>query len=593
MSQNPATVQDQRDQLFDRAKYGEITGDYADAEAIRLGLGSLSHKPGPDEFRPEAVTHWTLPMAVAWIAYRDLEEVREWSAPYRAECLHWIWQRWRVGLDGPIQEGWHLDRRSKPTLSLLRIGAAIDCVEEKPPAMTIGEAQEALWIALQEGFFAASGIDTETDRRVEIPPLDWHELVVVEGKGEVDEVRRGLLGSGYRDPLVPSVAIRGLWREPVEKAMRLPALVRPDGDGYMPLYCAAQWIASESGQVNFSPEDPPRWRAAYTALLAAITSEKIRVVGLRSGEREIIPSHIFAGIQVDYPFEDPELELMVGPELYLRSYAYRDDEHWRGGFDDALIQKREDKWTRLMVDKPSVRRLWPGRPSKSSLATGALPLSMSPSGHGYMPLYCAAEWIATEGGTVDFEVNDEARWVPAFDALLSAIASEKVRVTGIGNQLREAVPAPVFADLRVFYPSGNADDSFLGTGSPFLQSWPYSQEEWRSGFTDKIVSNFEDEWTALMVEKGDVRSLWPSGSEPDKADGRTGLPGRPGKAKHLIEDEFRRRILAGILAPSLSAESHALLNWLIEAHPAAQRPTVRVIANNIRAGYREHSSRTK
>lgn len=74
---------DQREKLFERAKYGEISGEEADAEAVRLGLSRFSSEPGPDEFRPEDLTHWTLPMALAWIAYMDLKEVREWSAPYR------------------------------------------------------------------------------------------------------------------------------------------------------------------------------------------------------------------------------------------------------------------------------------------------------------------------------------------------------------------------------------------------------------------------------------------------------------------------------------------------------------------------------
>jgi hypothetical protein len=187
----------------------------------------------------------------------------------------------------------------------------------------------------------------------------------------------------------------------------------------------------------------------------------------------------------------------------------------------------------------------PATPDKLSLSTRALPLSMSPTGDGYMPLYCAAEWIATSGGRVDFDVSDETHWPPAFDALLSAIASEKVRVTGVHGHLREAVPAVVFSDLPVFYPSGNLSDSFLGTGASFLQSWPYDEKEWRSGYSDKITSQFEDQWTALMVEKGDVRKAWPFGLEEQKDDHRTGLPGRPSKAKHLLENELRRRASEG------------------------------------------------
>lgn len=586
--------QDQREQLFERAKHGEISGDEADVEAIRLGLGSLSSRPGPDAYRPEAEKHWTLPMAVAWIAYLDLDEVRQWSAPFRAECWHWIWQRWRVGFDGPVHEGWHLEQRSTPSLALLSIGEAVDAAEDDvPKATSVKQAREALWMALREGFFVSSGIDSQTGRRVEIPALEWHELVPVLGKGERDEVRHGLLGHGYSDVLLPSAAILGFWRKPVASTLRLPPLIRPDGDGYMPLYCAAQWIATKGGELDFPPEDPPRWRAAYDVLLAAITSERVHVVGLRGGEREKIAGHLFAGIQVDYPYYDADLDLITGAELYLRSYPYLDEEHWRRGFDDALIQRREDKWTSLMVDKAEIRRLWPAIPKKSGRSVGALPLSISPAGHGYMPLYCAAEWIATQGGSMDFDVAEEQNWVPAFDTLLSAIASEKVRATGIRGHLREPLPAAVFGDLRVFYPSGNTNDSFLGTGEPFLQSWPYDEDEWRNGYNDKITSNFVDQWSALMVEKGDIRALWPFDSHAASVPVSTGMPGRPSKAKHLIEDELARRAQSGSLAVSLALQAAELHAWLIKTHPYQPRPTKETIANGIRTAYRSLKGPTK
>ncbi|MEC5383070.1 hypothetical protein VSX64_19765 [Aurantimonas sp. C2-6-R+9] len=347
-------------ELFERAKLGEITGEEADAEAIRLGLGSLSRQPGADDYRPEAQTHWTLPMAVAWIAYLDLNEVREWSALYRAECFDWLWQRCRRGLDGPIYEGWHLEQRSKPTLALLGISAAIDRAEgEEALNMSIREAQEALWIALREGFFTASGIDTETNRRVEIPGLEWHELVAVEGRGEADEVRRGMMSTGYRDVLVPSVAVRGFWRRPVERVERLPPTVHPDGDGFMPLVCAAQWIATEGGGVQFDPADESRWAHAYDLLLSAIASEGVRVVGTRAGVREPVPGYHFAGCRVDYPFSDAPLDMIMSEDLYLRSYPYIDDEHWRSGFYDALMNRSHEFWVRLMVEKGDVRARWP------------------------------------------------------------------------------------------------------------------------------------------------------------------------------------------------------------------------------------------
>ncbi len=380
-----AKQQAQKDVLFERAKHGKITGDEADAEAIRLGLGSLSRKPGPDEFRPEALTRWTLPMTIAWIAYLDLEEVREWSAPYREECFHWIWQRWRVGLDGLVHEGWHLEQRSKPTLTLLGISSTYDVVEGgKQLAMSIGEAQEALWMALREGFFSASGIDNETGRRVEIPPLDWHELVPVQGHGGVDEVRRGLLGTGYREVLFPTVAVRGFWRRQPERQYSIPPIMPPEGEGYMPLFCAAQWIATKGGAVQFDPVDEEIWRPAFNELLDAIASEKVRVVGTRDGQREIVPGHHFAGCAVDYPYKDAELETILSEDLYLRSYPYIDDQHWRNGFDDALMNRWKVCWTRLLAEKGDVRARWPfetirvlktgapGRPTSMHMVTQEL-----------------------------------------------------------------------------------------------------------------------------------------------------------------------------------------------------------------------------
>ena len=217
LSRTGVDAQALKDELFRRAKYGEITGEQADAEAIRLGFDRLSGKPGPDEHRPELLAYWTLPMAVAWIAYLDLDEVREWSVPYRSKCFDWRWQSWRVGFDGPVHEGWHLEQRHKPTLSLLSLSSIYDNVSgDKELAMSVKSALEALWIALREGFFTATGIDTETGRRVEISQLDWHELVPVEAKDETDEVRRGLLGDGYRDVLFPAKPLRGFWRRPEE-----------------------------------------------------------------------------------------------------------------------------------------------------------------------------------------------------------------------------------------------------------------------------------------------------------------------------------------------------------------------------------------
>jgi hypothetical protein len=68
----------------------------------------------------------------------------------------------------------------------------------------------------------------------------------------------------------------------------------------------------------------------------------------------------------------------------------------------------------------------------------------------------------------------------------------------------------------------------------------------------------------------------------------SGMPGRPSKGKHLIEDEFRRRCETGEVLESLDGEAKALLAWYKDNYRTAQRPTVKTVTNNIRTSHRKY-----
>jgi hypothetical protein len=167
-----------------------------------------------------------------------------------------------------------------------------------------------------------------------------------------------------------------------ERGLKLPDTVPPDGPGYMPLYCAAQWIATHGGAVKFEPTDVPIWEDAYSQLLARIASNEVSITGMRDGVRQKIEGFLFAAIPVSYPFVDTPIELLLGDEMYLSSYTYLDEEHWKKGFDDSLQDRQGTKWSKLLALKSDVARWWtfknehvlpethtgaPGRPSAMHL----------------------------------------------------------------------------------------------------------------------------------------------------------------------------------------------------------------------------------
>jgi Resolvase, N terminal domain len=98
-----------------------LTPDEAEAQASLLGLEKLASTPDPLQFDPMREAWWTLPMAVAWIAWRSPDRVRECWDHYRLECWDWHFKEWRLGLDGPIHAGRFLEQRRPATLSLLML----------------------------------------------------------------------------------------------------------------------------------------------------------------------------------------------------------------------------------------------------------------------------------------------------------------------------------------------------------------------------------------------------------------------------------------------------------------------------------------
>ena len=190
--------------------------------------------------------------------------------------------------------------------------------------MSPGAAEQALLTALSIPCFKATGAIGLEEIRVSIPPIEWIDLKcfsdVREDYYSAAGARRGATGR-YDNVLVPRKAITLLWAASKPR-IPLPPLMRPDGPGYMPLFCAAQWIATSGGKVDFDPCDAGPWQSAFQELLDRISSNEVRISGVRDNTRQLIDGVVFAACQLDYLFSDAADELGWSEVYYLQSYPY-------------------------------------------------------------------------------------------------------------------------------------------------------------------------------------------------------------------------------------------------------------------------------
>ena len=357
---------DPRDELAEAVQYGRMTPNDAEAKLKELGLRPLAPQPNPADYNAMNEVWWSLPMTVAWIAWRTSADVREAWDRYRKELTYWKHEHWQVGFDGPVYEGFFLKPAAPASLSTLALTEIYRRAEGTQPkeALSIKDAKAALWTALSLGALEATGKLNDLAARVVIPEHEWRDLVDVERSGR-DEVRSEKIGlaalHGYVDLAFKSKAVTAIWspsrRE--DRGLVLSETIAPVGPGYFALFCAVQWIATRGGTRNLEQSYVPIWEQAYSELLARVSSNHVTVTGMRGGTREKIEGHLFASIVVDHPFKDISLDSILNDDLHLQSYGYTDEESWRRGFDDSLRNRRGIQWSQLMVLKSQIAEWWP------------------------------------------------------------------------------------------------------------------------------------------------------------------------------------------------------------------------------------------
>jgi hypothetical protein len=156
--------------LLMRAERGEITKQQAEAVAAAHGLEAFERRPELPRFDPKLKSHWSIVMAVAWIARRDFEVFREQDPEFCSEHIYWLYRESRgrahKAAEPVKRTGYLLETRRAPTVGrLARMDRASRVRGNVSSVMTIREAEAALWHALAEGRLAAHGFNSRTRLR--------------------------------------------------------------------------------------------------------------------------------------------------------------------------------------------------------------------------------------------------------------------------------------------------------------------------------------------------------------------------------------------------------------------------------------------
>jgi hypothetical protein len=162
----------------------------------------------------------------------------------------------------------------------------------------------------------------------------------------------------------------------------------PDGDGEMPLTCAAQWDATEGLKVPFDDVSREKRAASYRRILDLLVSEKIKATGrpVKEGKKEDskpMEAFLFVDCAIHLPDFDDIAAYDFKDRKVLRSWAYETMEAWRSDFDDQLLLGHDTLWgeifllknevkTHLAHSGPIYKTGTPGRPSSKHLIMGEL-----------------------------------------------------------------------------------------------------------------------------------------------------------------------------------------------------------------------------
>lgn len=370
-----------RDRLISRVRYSEITPDEAEAHAKASGWPPFAYQPALPEFDPLKLSRWPIVMAIAWIAWRDLELTRQQCPEFRAECTHWIFREWREPVDGgksfAARAGWFLERWSGANTATLALHDHFRQGENDSPSarqMSPREAQQELWQALSDGKLVAEAL--KNGEPVDIPQREWSYLKLyaendqdvlkydaldrLEAFSAVKLRRDDLLSLWPQLPVAAEIEAKRTW--PIEPYMLAP-ISDQGNSGFVPLCAALQWIMTDSGKRGVMMDDVERWHESVRELWPLICDGQLELIGLQAGHAMTarIPGQSLTLVKVLQPLVSSIDDMLLNAPSHISCTPYIDEEHWQRDFNDKLFESGRSgpAWSHLQVRKSEILERWP------------------------------------------------------------------------------------------------------------------------------------------------------------------------------------------------------------------------------------------
>lgn len=160
----------------------KLTPDRAEELSNGMGHGPIAEELECWRYRVDSMPAWTLPMPIAWILWRDIEEVTKLHDPYRSNNFCWE----AVTLETPNTGGsFPLPALAKRSFRLKRLEPAtflsVSVIRHNSRKITMRcrdaqDAKKMLWDKLVSGDITATALDAFTGDFKHVDPRRWTHL---------------------------------------------------------------------------------------------------------------------------------------------------------------------------------------------------------------------------------------------------------------------------------------------------------------------------------------------------------------------------------------------------------------------------------